>query len=154
MRCSDLDGQPSLCHMRSASSSVHTQRVVVTSRSVLILDSNLLDVLQAESYLVKDGFRVSKLTGANGALARIEYEKPEVILMDITMARLNAQELLEALRRDPQLEDIVVVLFSNLDGPTLQQMCLENNIHGYFSKSMDITRIGQFINQFFAEDEV
>jgi PleD family two-component response regulator len=132
----------------------HNQRDVVTGRSVLILDSNLLDVLEAESHLVRDGFRVSKLTGSNGALARIEYEKPEVVLLDITMARLNVQEMLEALRSDPELEEIVVVLYSNLDGPTLQQMCRENNIHGYFSKSMDITRIGQFINQFFVEDEV
>jgi PleD family two-component response regulator len=125
----------------------------VNGRSVLIIDSNLLDVLEVEKYLVRDGFRVSKLTGANGALARIEYEKPEVVLLDITMPRLNVQEVLDALRTDPDLEEIVVVLFSNLDGPTLQAMCRENNIHGYFSKSMDVTRIAEFIDQFFVEEE-
>ncbi len=125
----------------------------MNGRSVLIIDSNLLDVLEVEKYLVRDGFRVSKLTGANGALARIEYEKPEVVLLDITMPRLNVQEVLDALRTDPDLEEIVVVLFSNLDGPTLQAMCRENNIHGYFSKSMDVTRIAEFIDQFFVEEE-
>lgn len=125
----------------------------MTGRSVLIIDSNLLDVLKVEKHLVKGGFVVSKLTGANGVLARIEYERPEVVLLDITMPRLNVQDVLDALRSDPQLEDIVVVLFSDLDGPTLQAMCQENNIHGYFSKSMDVALIGQFLDQFFVEDE-
>jgi PleD family two-component response regulator len=125
----------------------------VTGRSVLIIDSNLLDVLKVEKHLVNDGFVVSKLTGSNGALARIEYERPEVVLLDITMPRLNVQDVLDALRSDPELEDVVVVLFSDLDGPTLQAMCQENNIHGYFSKSMDMTLIGQFLDQFFVEDD-
>jgi CheY-like chemotaxis protein len=113
-----------------------------------------MDVLKVEKHLIRDGFTVSKLTGANGALARIEYERPDVVLLDITMPRLNVQDVLDALRSDEELEDVVVVLFSNLDGPTLQAMCQENNIHGYFSKSMDMTRIGQFIDQFFVDDEL
>lgn len=125
----------------------------MAGRRVLIIDSNLMDVLKVEKHLIRDGFTVSKLTGANGALARIEYERPDVVLLDITMPRLNVQDVLDALRSDEELEDVVVVLFSNLDGPTLQAMCQENNIHGYFSKSMDMTMIGQFIDQFFVEDE-
>ena len=126
----------------------------MAGRRVLIVDSNLMDVLKVEKHLIRDGFTVSKLTSANGALARIEYERPDVVLLDITMPRLNVQDVLDALRSDEELEDVVVVLFSNLDGPTLQAMCQENNIHGYFSKSMDMTRIGQFIDQFFVDDEL
>ena len=47
----------------------------------------------------------------------------------------------------------VVVLFSDLDAPTLQAMCMDNDIHGYFSKSMDIRRIGEFLEQFYAGEE-
>ncbi|MCB9506561.1 MAG: response regulator [Myxococcales bacterium] len=119
-------------------------------RKVLILDSNILDVIEAESRLAAAGFAVSKLASPNGALAKIEYERPDILLLDITMARLNVQEILDGLRADPVLEEIVVVLFSDLDAPTLQAMCMDNDIHGYFSKSMDIRRIGEFLEQFYA----
>ena len=87
-------------------------------RKVLILDSNILDVIEAESRLIAAGFVVSKLASPNGALAKIEYERPDILLLDITMPRLNVQEVLDGLRADPVLEEIVVVLFSDLDAPT------------------------------------
>lgn len=123
----------------------------VLGRKVLILDSNILDVLEAESRLVNAGFEVTKLASPNGALAKIEYERPDILLLDITMPRLNVQEVLEGLRADPILEDIVVVLFSDLDAPTLQTMCIDNDIHGYFSKSMDVRRVGEFLEEFYGE---
>ena len=121
-------------------------------RKVLIIDSNILDVLEAEERLLAAGFGCSKLASPNGALAKIEYEHPDILLLDITMPRLNVQEILDGLRADPVLEEIVVVLFSDLDAPTLQAMCMDNDIHGYFSKSMDIRRIGEFIEQFYADE--
>lgn len=125
----------------------------VLGRKVLIIDSNLMDVLSAEERLKAAGFEASTLTSPNGAIAKIEFELPDILLLDITMPRLNVQEILEALRADERLEEIVVVLFSDLDAPTLQAMCIDNDIHGYFSKSMDVTRIGEFIEQFYVEDE-
>lgn len=110
-----------------------------------------MDVLEAESRLVSAGYTVSRLTSPHGALAKIEYERPDILLLDITMPRLNVQEILAGLRADAEMEEIVVVLFSDLDAPTLQQMCVDNDIHGYFSKSMDIKRIAEFINQFYED---
>lgn len=121
----------------------------VLGRKVLILDSNIMDVLEAEDRLTGAGFQVARLTSPNGALAKIEFERPDILLLDITMPRLNVQEILEGLRADTRLEEIVVVLFSELDAPTLQAMCIDNDIHGYFSKSMDIQRIAEFLEKFY-----
>ena len=121
----------------------------VLGRKVLILDSNIMDVLEAEDRLTGAGCQVARLTSPNGALAKIEYERPDILLLDITMPRLNVQEILEGLRADTRLEEIVVVLFSELDAPTLQAMCIDNDIHGYFSKSMDIQRIAEFLEKFY-----
>lgn len=125
--------------------------VAVHGRKVLILDSNILDVLAIEEPLRAGGYNVTRLTTPHGALAKLEYERPDVLLLDITMARLNVQELLDGLRTDPQFEEMVVVLFSDLDAPTLQAMCMENDIHGYFSKSMDTQQVGAFLDRFYEE---
>ena len=125
----------------------------MNEQKVLLIDSNIMDVLRAERSLSAAGFLVARLTTPNGTLAKIEYERPDALLLDITMARLNVQELLDGVKSDPSLEDLVVVLFSDLDAGTLQSMCVDHDLHGYYSKSMDIDRVGEFLQQFYAEDE-
>ncbi len=125
----------------------------MNEQKVLLIDSNIMDVLRAERSLSAAGFLVARLTTPNGTLAKIEYERPDALLLDITMARLNVQELLDGVKSDPSLEDVVVVLFSDLDAGTLQSMCVDHDLHGYYSKSMDIDRVGEFLQQFYAEDE-
>ncbi len=125
----------------------------MNEQKVLLIDSNIMDVLRAERSLSAAGFLVARLTTPNGTLAKIEYERPDALLLDITMSRLNVQELLDGVKSDPSLEDLVVVLFSDLDAGTLQSMCVDHDLHGYYSKSMDIDRVGEFLQQFYAEDE-
>ena len=125
----------------------------MNEQKVLLIDSNIMDVLRAERSLSAAGFLVARLTTPNGTLAKIEYERPDALLLDITMARLNVQELLDGVKSDPSLEEVVVVLFSDLDAGTLQSMCVDHDLHGYYSKSMDIDRVGEFLQQFYAEDE-
>ena len=125
----------------------------MNEQKVLLIDSNIMDVLRAERSLSAAGFLVARLTTPNGTLAKLEYERPDALLLDITMARLNVQELLDGVKSDPSLEDLVVVLFSDLDAGTLQSMCVDHDLHGYYSKSMDIDRVGEFLQQFYAEDE-
>ena len=125
----------------------------MNEQKVLLIDSNIMDVLRAERSLSAAGFLVARLTTPNGTLAKIEYERPDALLLDITMARLNVQELLDGVKSDPSLEDVVVVLFSDLDAGTLQSMCVDHDLHGYYSKSMDIDRVGEFLQQFYAEGE-
>jgi len=125
----------------------------MNEQKVLLIDSNIMDVLRAERSLSAAGFVVARLTTPNGALAKIEFERPDALLLDITMSRLNVQELLDGVKSDPALEDLVVVLFSDLDATTLQAMCVDHDMHGYYSKSMDIDRVGEFLQQFYAEGE-
>lgn len=119
------------------------------SRKVMILDENILDVMEAESQLKTGGYEVVVLSSPNGALSKLEYERPEILLLDLQMPRLNVQELLDTLRSSPEYEELVIVLFSDLDAEKLQEFCIENDINGYFCKSMDVTQIAAFIDRFY-----
>ena len=70
-------------------------------------------------------------------------------MLDIEMPRLNASELLETLRSADEYEDLVIVLFSDMDAERLQKMCIENDINGYFCKSMDVKQIASFLDNFY-----
>lgn len=123
------------------------------TRKVLIIDDNILDVMAAEKVLARNGYDVVKLASPHGCLAKIDFERPEVLLVDISMPKLNAQELFEAIQQSPEHEDLIIVLFSELDAETLLEICVEHDFHGYFCKSIGIDQVGTFLDQFFEELE-
>ena len=119
------------------------------SRKVMVLDDYILDVMEAEDYLKAGGYHVVSLSSPNGALSKIEYERPEILLLDLNMPRLNVPDLLDTLRSSPEYEELVIVLFSDMEAETLQEFCIENDINGYFCKSMDVSQIAQFLDNFY-----
>ena len=81
------------------------------ARKVMLLDDNIMDVMEAEDYLREGGYDVVTLSSPNGALSKIEYERPEILLLDLHMPRLNTQDLIDTLRASEEYEDMVIVLF-------------------------------------------
>ncbi len=121
-------------------------------RKVMILDDNILDAMNAAKFLTAAQYEIIKMSTPHGALAKLEFEQPDILLLDITMARLNIQGFLQTLQNEDPYEELIIVLFSDLDAETLQKYCVENDIHGYYCKSMDISKLPEFLNHFY-EDE-
>jgi CheY-like chemotaxis protein len=121
-------------------------------RKVLILDDNILHVMRAARSLEACGYTVVRMSSPNGALAKVEFERPEVLLLELKMSRLHVDDLLAKLRQNPEMEDLIIVLFSDLEADVLQQYCIDNDIHGYYCKSMDIDAVGDFLDNFYEEE--
>ena len=121
------------------------------SRKVMILDDNILDVMEAEGHLKRGGYDVVALASPNGALSKIDYERPEILLLDLGMPRLNISDLLDTLRSSPEYDEMVIVLFSDRDAEELKDFCIEHDINGYFCKTMDVSQIAEFLDKFYEE---
>lgn len=119
------------------------------SHKVMIIDDNLLDVMEVEKHLEEEGYDVVRLSSPNGALSKIDYEEPEVLLLDIQMEHLNADDLIATLRQSPEYRELVVVVYSDMEADALQDYCVEKDINGYFCKSMEVEQIGDFLENFF-----
>lgn len=122
---------------------------MAAGRKVMIVDENLLDVMEVERHLVTGGYGVVHLSSPHGVLAKLDYENPEILLLDIQMSRLNVMDLLENLRLSGKLDELVIVAFSDMEAERLQQFCMDNDINGYFCKSMDVAQISGFLNKFY-----
>jgi CheY-like chemotaxis protein len=119
------------------------------SRKVMIIDDNILDVMNAEKHLEEGSYEVVRLSSPNGALSKIDYEEPDVLLLDIDMDRLDADDLIGTLRSSPDYRELVVVIYADRDAEQLQEYCVEKDVNGYFCKSMDISGIADFLDNFF-----
>ena len=118
-------------------------------RKVMLLDDNILSLMIAEDVLTKSGYDVVKLTATHGWVAKLDYEQPDVLLVDVTMPRLLTDDLFETVENSKDHEDLAVVVYSDLDVGELEELCQERNLHGYFCKAMDIRQLSEFVDQFF-----
>ena len=59
-------------------------------RKIMILDDNIISLMIAEELLVSHGYDVVKMSAPHGCIAKLDYEMPDVLLIDIGMPRLAA----------------------------------------------------------------
>ena len=64
--------------------------------------------------LEQEGYEVSVATDGEKALALLEKEIPDLILLDIVLPGVNGFDVLKAVKADKRWKDISVIIFSNL----------------------------------------
>jgi DNA-binding response OmpR family regulator len=66
--------------------------------------------------LENDGYEVATATDGVMALSSIEAFKPQLILLDIMMPKMNGLQVLTKLKENPQTSNIPVILLTNVFG--------------------------------------
>jgi len=85
-----------------------------TPKHILIIED---DPFLSEIYVAKFeevGFEVYVLEKGVLGVERIKEKKPDIILLDIVMPKLDGFELLRLIKEDPEIKNIPVVILSNL----------------------------------------
>lgn len=76
--------------------------------------------------------------------------RPDLILLDINMPRMDGKTFLRAVKRDESLKAIPVVMFTSSESPTDIRECYESFASGYVVKPFDgaryAERLGQVVN--------
>ncbi len=83
-------------------------------KKILIIEDEAFLSEMYETKFKSLGYEI--LTADNGqqGLALMHKEKPDLVLLDIIMPVMDGYSVLRAIRSDPQLKKILVVIFSNL----------------------------------------
>jgi CheY-like chemotaxis protein len=105
-----------------------TAQVLVVDDDPDILDA-ICDILEAE------GYRVARARHGGEALARVEAERPTLILLDLMMPVMDGVSFAQALRARPAVRDVPIVVIS-ADGNRQRAAPVEPV--GYLSKPFDI----------------
>jgi CheY-like chemotaxis protein len=89
----------------------------------------------AEATLKRAGYTV--LTAADGeeALAKARAERPDLVLLDLIMPRLQGFEVLRLLKADPATAGIPVIVLSNLGQEMDVQQALAAGAVAYYVKA-------------------
>jgi two-component system alkaline phosphatase synthesis response regulator PhoP len=84
--------------------------------------------------LIQDGHRVSTFENGSQCLKAVESEKPDLILLDVMMPMMDGIEVCEALKNNPENEDIIICFLTARSEDYSQIAGLEAGGDDYISK--------------------
>ena len=82
------------------------------TKKVLIADDEQNIVISLEFLLRREGFEVFIASDGEEALLRLRAEKPDLVLLDVMMPKMNGFDVCQAIRADPDLADIRVLMLT------------------------------------------
>ncbi len=82
---------------------------------VLVIDDDPATRELLSRFLGREGFAVRVAADGRAGLALAETLKPQIILLDVTMPRMDGWEVLRSLKADPRLAAIPVVMCTVID---------------------------------------
>lgn len=116
--------------------------------SILHIDDDQVDKMVIEKVIRKLGITthlfhagdgeeaLDLLLGTNGKTA--PDPRPDIIITDINMPRMNGLEFLKALRDDPNLRHMSVLIMTTSNDDVDRQEAYRHNVAGYVIKPVDI----------------
>jgi two-component system, chemotaxis family, response regulator Rcp1 len=121
---------------------------------LLLVEDNYGDVL-----LTREAFRSARLTNnlavagdGEQALAMLRREgnfagqpRPDVILLDLNLPRLDGREVLSAIKNDPALKTIPVIVLTSSQADIDIQKSYELQANGYIVKPVTFDRLQEIV---------
>ena len=81
---------------------------------ILLVDDDPLIIRMYQRKLADDGYQVNIAANGEEALGEIRKQKPDLILLDVMMPKMNGVETLKALKEDERTKKIPVIILTNL----------------------------------------
>ena len=112
---------------------------------LLLAEDSEESIAILSDYLRMMGYRT--ITARNGveALRLAKVKKPDLILMDIQMPRMDGLEAIRRLRADAELVVVPIIALTALAMPGDRERCLEAGANDYLSKPVYLKELAQAI---------
>ena len=81
---------------------------------ILLVDDDLTLREMYEERLKAEGFDIIQASNGEEAIKKAKENKPNVILLDIMMPKVNGFDVLKELKADPELKEIPVIVLTAL----------------------------------------
>lgn len=92
---------------------------------------------------VSDGATAMKMLRKEGEY--LDHPEPDIILLDLKMPGMDGHEVLEAIKTDPDLRHIPVVIMTTSDAERDRERAYALNANSYLVKPLDFDRFRQLV---------
>ncbi len=120
-----------------AETTVVTHGPAVAPATILVVDDDEENRTLLSRRLAREGHQVRAAKGGLEALALLQVEPVDLVLLDVMMPDLDGPAVLERLKRDPERRHIPVLMISALDEAASVVRSIELGAEDYLPKPCD-----------------
>ncbi len=100
----------------------------------LVVDDSITVRRVTERFLQRNGVRVVTAKDGLDAISVISDHKPDVILLDIEMPRMDGYEFASHVRNDPRISDVPIIMITSRVGDKHRARAIELGVNDYLGK--------------------
>lgn len=105
---------------------------------ILIADSDAALLKRVTSLVRSEGYDVITMTQGAAVIQTARKRHPAIIVLDVELPDIDGRDLLQAIKRDPELTEIPVLMWSGRDYDSDRRIALELGAADYVPKSDSI----------------
>jgi CheY-like chemotaxis protein len=107
---------------------------VDNSKQVLIVEDSATEVEYLSAFLSHYGMAVVIAQDGLEALQTVDRQKPDLIILDVNLPRMDGYQVCRRLKRDPRTTHIPVIMLTSSDSAAATLQGLEVGVDDYISK--------------------
>jgi chemosensory pili system protein ChpA (sensor histidine kinase/response regulator) len=100
----------------------------------LVVDDSITVRRVTERFLQRNGLRVVTAKDGLDAISVMQDHKPDVILLDIEMPRMDGYEFASHVRNDPRIADVPIIMITSRVGDKHRARAIELGVNDYLGK--------------------
>ena len=113
--------------------------------TILLVEDTQEVVMMVRDYLELAGYKVFTAQDGVDGIVQARHVKPDLILMDVQMPRMNGFETTRKLRSDPKFRYTPIIALTALAMPHDRERCLEAGMDEYISKPVNLKALVKII---------
>ena len=117
----------------------------------LVVDDSITVRRVTERFLMRNGMRVVTAKDGLDAISVMSEHKPDIILLDIEMPRMDGYEFASHVRNDPEFSDVPIIMVTSRVGDKHRARAIELGVNDYLGKpyqdSVLLEAIGRLLEE-------
>ena len=119
-------------------------------KKILVVDDDPEILGMLDIRLGKRGYHVISAADGEQALAQARKEKPELVVLDVMMPRMNGWEVARALRQDATTHDIKIVMLTAIGAQMNEMTSPLYGVDAYLDKPFQFAELEKKIDELLA----
>lgn len=83
-------------------------------KKILIIEDDSFLSEMYSTKLIQEGFETEIAVDGKQGINKIKDIKPDLVLLDIVLPKMDGFEILESIKKDPEFKNIPIILLTNL----------------------------------------
>lgn len=117
-------------------------------KKILLIDDSSVNNLLLQNILEDEGFEVQIAFSGREGLEKIDINKPDLVVLDIMMPRMDGFEVLKQIISNPETKNIPVIMLTAKKDSKDEELAREIGAVDYMTKPVDIENTLQRIRKF------